>query len=132
VTKLAKALLILGLGSFVLIILGLVFLENNSFCENDIYDEIKSPDGQNVAIIFERGCGATTDFNTQVSIVKQGDTLPNNSGNSLVIDSHPKANKIKVSWENDSLNIEIPSHSKVFYQSEQLVLGNRIQVLIRK
>lgn len=30
--------------------------------------EIPSPDGEHVALVFHRDCGATTDFNTQVGL----------------------------------------------------------------
>jgi hypothetical protein len=37
-------------------------------CEVDVRKRIPSPDGTKSIIIFEVGCGATTPFNTQVSI----------------------------------------------------------------
>jgi hypothetical protein len=39
-----------------------------SNCENAIRSEIQSPDGKFVATLFERNCGATTDFSTIVNL----------------------------------------------------------------
>jgi hypothetical protein len=42
-----------------------------STCEETEYRTIPSPDGSHEAVIHERDCGATTPFNTQVSVVKR-------------------------------------------------------------
>ena len=42
-------------------------------CENKILSIHKSPNDQFAAVIFWRNCGATTDFNTQVSLIKNGE-----------------------------------------------------------
>ena len=41
----------------------------NTLCVNDPVDEIQAPGGWVRAVVFNRHCGATTDFSTQVSIV---------------------------------------------------------------
>jgi hypothetical protein len=38
--------------------------------------------------VFERNCGATTDFTTQISIVSKGAALPNQVGNAFVADTN--------------------------------------------
>lgn len=38
-------------------------------CGNSIIQDLPSPDGHRHAVVFERDCGATTPFSTQVSIV---------------------------------------------------------------
>ena len=50
-------------------------------CGNDIYSETLSPDGELKAVIFQRDCGATTGFSTQVSILDTDETLENDGGN---------------------------------------------------
>ena len=47
-----------------------------------------SPDGKIEAVIFERDCGATTDFTTQISIVPKGASLRNEAGNAFIADSN--------------------------------------------
>lgn len=38
-------------------------------CGNDILTEMRSPDGRLRFVVFQRDCGATTGFSTQVSII---------------------------------------------------------------
>ena len=42
-------------------------------CGNEILSEMRSPDGRLKFIVFQRDCGATTAFSTQVSIIPSGD-----------------------------------------------------------
>lgn len=52
-------------------------------CGNTVVKTARSPDGQLDAVLFERGCGATTGFSTQISIVPAGE-LPEGAGNVFV------------------------------------------------
>jgi hypothetical protein len=42
-------------------------------CGNDPLQAQASPSGRREAIVFLRGCGATTGFSTQVSVLKKGE-----------------------------------------------------------
>jgi hypothetical protein len=53
-------------------------------CGNDLVKEVRSPDGQMNAVVFQRDCGATTGFSTQVSLLSSNKSLPNESGNLFV------------------------------------------------
>jgi hypothetical protein len=44
-------------------------------CGNRILAETPSPDGRFKVVMFERDCGATTGFSTQVSIIPSGERL---------------------------------------------------------
>jgi hypothetical protein len=56
-----------------------------SICENTLEKEIVSPNGQFKAVIFDRGCGATTGFVTGISILNSTQDLSNSdNGNVLV------------------------------------------------
>jgi len=44
-------------------------------CGNTIILRVSSPDGQHDAAMFQRDCGATTGFSTQVSILNTGQPL---------------------------------------------------------
>jgi len=51
--------------------------------------------------MFERDCGATTDFSTQVSILGSKDSLPDEAGNIFIADSNHGAIthlKIEIRW----------------------------------
>jgi hypothetical protein len=60
-------------------------------CGNQVVQVIPSPDGKLKAVVFERDCGATTEFSTQVSILPAGDKLLNDGGNLFVADDHGAA-----------------------------------------
>lgn len=60
-------------------------------CENRVLGVATSPDGARDAVRFERNCGATTGFSTQVSVLLHGER-PTKSGNVFVADGdHGKA-----------------------------------------
>jgi hypothetical protein len=64
-------------------------------CENTVVNESLAPGGKTKAIVFERSCGATTGFSTQVSIMKAADDSTNTAtwtrssqrGNAFVADT---------------------------------------------
>jgi len=39
-------------------------------CGNTIVEALPSPDGSHKAVVFVRNCGATTDFSTQMSVLR--------------------------------------------------------------
>lgn len=49
-------------------------------CSNTQISRADAPDGLHSAVMFQRDCGATTRFSTQVSVVTQGEQ-PSASGN---------------------------------------------------
>ncbi len=55
-------------------------------CENEILAEYPSPDGKSKAIVFMRNCGATTEFNTQVSLLPAKEQLGTRPGNTVIAD----------------------------------------------
>src|SRR5690349_7530517 len=53
----------------------------DDLCGNTIVATEFSPDHQRKAVLFERNCGATTGFSSQVSVLPADDDLPNEGGN---------------------------------------------------
>jgi hypothetical protein len=53
-------------------------------CVNSILERAGSPDGTTDAILFNRGCGATTGGSTQVALVGAGEPLPDRPANVFV------------------------------------------------
>ncbi|MGV1682500.1 hypothetical protein [Sphingopyxis sp. NJF-3] len=49
-------------------------------CANSRISRADSPDGLYSAVMFQRDCGATTTFSTQISVVKRG-AMPSGIGN---------------------------------------------------
>ena len=52
-----------------------------SLCENVEVRRLPSPDGRLDLVVFERNCGATTDFSSQVSLVPHGASVDDRPGN---------------------------------------------------
>jgi hypothetical protein len=88
-------------------------------CGNEVVSSTSSPSHAVSAVVFNRNCGATTGFNTQVSIVRAG-TAPSGAGNTLILDGTVP---LKFLWVSESkLRITGLGSAKVFKQ-EQSVAG---------
>lgn len=81
------SVVIIGISIFVFIGMGL-----SADCKNTIIKTSNNPENKLVAILFERNCGATTGYSTQVSILRTGDDLSNEGGNVYIADGYPKHN----------------------------------------
>jgi hypothetical protein len=74
----------------ILLVLGFKVLLDRSFgsmCRNEIFAESLSPDRTKKLVVFQRSCGATTGFSTQVSVLSVDAELPNELGNVFVADT---------------------------------------------
>lgn len=60
----------------------------DGLCANEIVSEAPSPDGRFRLVAFQRDCGATTGFSTQISLLKRDQELPNSSGNVFTSDAN--------------------------------------------
>ncbi|MBL9071143.1 MAG: hypothetical protein JNM03_14270 [Sphingopyxis sp.] len=54
-------------------------------CDNIVIHESASPSGQVKAVMFQRDCGATTGFSTQISVIPTNDELTG-GGNAFIAD----------------------------------------------
>ena len=84
----------------------LIFSDLPDLCNNEIFSQANSPDGKYKALIFQRDCGATTGFSTQVSVLDISEKLENEGGNVFITANHPNENKIELHWV-DSSNLII-------------------------
>jgi hypothetical protein len=85
-----------------------------ALCGNEIGYEQLSPDGKTKAVAFERDCGATTGFSTQVSLLPSAKKLPNEAGNIFVADGNLK---VHLEWEtNDKLLVRYPVNARVRFK----------------
>jgi hypothetical protein len=79
-------------------------------CGNELLKERPSPDGKMKAIVFQRDCGATTGFSTQVSVISKDEKLSGEGGNVFAADTnHGEAPSgqgggpaVEVSWLNEN------------------------------
>jgi hypothetical protein len=94
-------------------------------CSNRIIDDIQSPNKQYHAVVFQRDCGATTSFSTQVSLLHASDDV-SGGGNVFITDSRNSTAdataEVKVAWaSNDRLIIRYPASSfRIFRQERNL------------
>ena len=63
----------------------------DDLCGNKVLTDVASPDVHNHAVVFERDCGATTGFSTQVSILPAGRAIADGGNVLIVDDDHGRA-----------------------------------------
>ncbi len=94
---------------------------SDGLCGNEIFQEVYSPDHEYKAVVFQRDCGATTSFSTQISILKASAKLPDESGNAFAMDGHPDWAGVKINWETNRLvSIEYAAGYEVFYMKDSV------------
>jgi len=65
-------------------------------CANSINAESISPDGMHIAVVYERDCGATTDFSTIVNIRSRTEKFDSEKGVLFIVKGR---HRIDVSWK---------------------------------
>ena len=97
-------------------------------CTNEVLIRLASPDGEQDAVMFQRNCGATTGFSTQVSILGAGEAL-SGGGNTFRADDNHGAAKIahwggswaEMKWlASDRLLIRYAANSRLFEHDESV------------
>lgn len=90
-------------------------------CVNQPYQQFVSENGLYKAVVFQRDCGATTGFSTQVSIIAADDELCDNcAGDVLAADGHPRENKLQLEWRGDhQLKLLLPDGIKIYRRETQ-------------
>lgn len=53
-------------------------------CGDEVLTEMASPDGQYIATVFERNCGATTDFSRNVALRQKAASFDGNGTDNVV------------------------------------------------
>jgi hypothetical protein len=124
--RLAKVVLaVLGVAACLVGALGVsLYVLPDAMCANEPLGEVLSPDGARKAVVFQRDCGATTGFSTQVSVIaSSSSTLDNSSGNVFVADTdHGSASAgpgggpwVSVHWlAPDQLLVRHQANARVF------------------
>lgn len=87
-------------------------------CVNDVaVNKLRSPDGERLAFLFSRDCGATVGHNAQVSLHEAYQELPNDHGNVFICDA--ACNELKIQWIDPRLlEISYPNSAQVFLKRE--------------
>jgi hypothetical protein len=101
-----------------LAVVGVLQLCGCSPCENEVTQSVLAPSGRLKAVVFNRGCGATVGFNTQVSILEAGRQLPDDGGNVLIVDDKVK---FSLQWTSDTtLNISGSLATRAFKKESEV------------
>jgi hypothetical protein len=87
----------LFLGAGVLVVIWGI-LPLTPLCGNEVVQKAVSPDGTRRAVVFQRDCGATTGFSTQISIIGSSEDLPNEGGNVFIAAGHPRTTATDLHW----------------------------------
>lgn len=74
----------------------------SGLCGNYIYQQAISPSGEYRVVVFQRDCGATTGFSTNLALLKTNEALPQRSGNMMRANGHPNWFDIEVEWQDDT------------------------------
>lgn len=123
--KLWKKILI-GIFALMLLCIGGLYLfiqslpDMTDMCGNQVLAQYLSPNNKLKVVTFQRDCGATTSFSTQVSILPSANALENASGNIFVADTNHGAApagqnggpEVQVKWLSDT-HLQIQHHSLV-------------------
>ncbi len=114
----------------VLALFALVDLFFNSWCGNQVIQKVVAPDERHTVFLFQRDCGATTGFSTQISLYPRDadKNLPNSAGNVFIAEE--KGNGPKGYWHGplvrtrwlDGNKLEIRYHhtARTFYRQTRL------------
>jgi len=99
---LVKVFKIIGilLGIIGLLIFGLGYYFVSGMCANTVISSSTSPNGKWKVVLFERNCGATTGFSTQISLLESGEKLTNEAGNIYITEGYPKG--YTLNWDSDT------------------------------
>ena len=71
-------------------------------------------------MIFNRNCGATTGFNTQLSVLAKGDAVPKEAGNTFIADG---SLALRVRWVSESELVITGFQGAKIFKQEKLANG---------
>lgn len=95
-------------------------------CGNKVISSAEASDHRARVVVFERDCGATTDFSTQVIILRPGEELGDRKGDVFAVDSdHGRAAAgpgggpwVEATWVSpESILIRFDDQARIFRQA---------------
>jgi hypothetical protein len=97
-----KALKVIGisLGVVILALVGSGYYFLSNVCANTMVVSSGSPSGKWKVVLFERKCGATTGFSSQISLIDAREKLKNKSGNIYIAEGYPEG--YALTWTSDN------------------------------
>lgn len=87
-----------------------------------------APAGEHVAALFQRDCGATTGFSTQISVLGAGE-VPSGGGDAFIADDGHGAARVG-HWQGSLADVKwlSPSHLLIRYAAKSRVFKREIRV----
>ena len=113
-----------------LLFLGGKYILDNVFgemCGNEVLQEIPSDNGEKVAYIFQRDCGATTGYSYELSILDKGEELPNKNGNTFLTEK-----EFTMSWIGEKKIQVVHKEFADIYKKDKRVNGVRVEYVVGK
>ncbi|HEX8473905.1 MAG TPA: hypothetical protein VF666_07715 [Pyrinomonadaceae bacterium] len=83
-----QTFLLFALVILLLPLVSVACLDLSDGCGNELLGEAQAPGGKWKAVVFQRDCGATTSYSTQISILRIDEWLVNEGGNVFVVDTN--------------------------------------------
>jgi hypothetical protein len=98
----------------------------DKMCGNQIISNTEMQEMNLNIVVFQRDCGATTGFSTQVSIIEIGEELPNESGNIFSADTdHGKAPSGKGGGPEVKVEVIDEKQIKILHHQNDRVFNNQ-------
>ncbi len=94
------ASIFLGLPFVFLLGASCFFSPGSDVCKNTIVTTSISPDKKWKVVLFERSCGSTTGYSSQISLLKAGEEISNVGGNIYIAGGLPKG--YSINWQSNS------------------------------
>ncbi len=121
ITGITVSIFLLAVGAFWLFL----YTTADDMCGNKVINNVEITETQFKAVIFQRDCGATTGFSTQVSLIKRNETLPNEGGNIFVADTdHGSAPRGKGGGPEVQVKVISNSHIKILTDQNSRIFKN--------
>ena len=100
-------------------------------CANEIVQEALSSDERHRAYLFQRDCGATTGFSTQVTITHGSEQLPEEGGNVFVADGPPWGGPWRIAWDDTTTLVVTIDRNAQTFLAEKNVNGISVRYRTR-
>lgn len=89
-------------------------------CSNEVDVILEAPQGDRIAVVFNRNCGATTGFNSQLSVLPRGAATSSQAGNALIADGTVP---LKLRWTSESELVVSGHQGATLFKQEHLANG---------
>jgi hypothetical protein len=97
-------------------------------CRNTVIVRDDAPDGRHAAVLFQRDCGATTGFSTQISILDVGKD-PADAGNAFrADDGHGAAQTAAWGGPWADLRWLSPKHLLIRYDAKARIFEQKVEI----